>query len=1251
MHLNRPLSSDLLYRWVTPVARLAKQRQLQEEDLPLLPEILRATRDSQAFEEAFQRHKNYSDYRLVRALLTTYKRDVVGIFALSLVIIAPQLCAPLVLREILRALKGGFEQPGWFIAFFHRHLGSPAPYIYPLACSLALVVCSVLATIGIHRIFFIQPVLAKRVMNVLSHEIFVKALRQHRSARTTFSSGQVVNLVGTDCQRISTFLIFMHSVWYHPIVLTVAVGLLYELVGTAALWGAGSLVLILACSAALSRIQGRVRKRLAALADVRVNLTRETLLHIKAAKLQGWEQNLAQKIQAIRVREAALARTLAKISSTLLFLSALAPAVAIAVATTYMVYHGDPLNAETVFPMLALFTLLRFAIGALPETLYNLIDAGVSLGRIQSFLLSKDCVPVLSDQSQSKAISLRDVTCYWPDSVQALSIPEIVIQRGELVVVVGSVGSGKSSLLLTILGELTPSSGTVSVNGRLAYVAQHAWIVSDSIRDNILSGLPFDAERYRRAVRVAGLAADLASFPHGDATEIGERGINLSGGQRHRVALARAVYREADIFLFDDPLSALDPDVANHVFTQLIAGELASTTRVIVSHRVEYALAADRVIVIEDGTVVEQGTPTQLQSRPSRFSELLHFHEQMNSKAPQAINHVTPAQEPRTPEEDQDEEIDLSSEPGARLISTEERVVGAVKRGMTRDYLLLLAPGGALILLVALFLSRQVAAVSNDLWLTFSSNSGALNPSVFLTGYCATIAFLCVVTYFRSTYILTRGLNAGLAVHKRLLHGVLHAQMRFFESNPVGRILNRFSRDLETVELHLPRCVLDAGSCLTDTLAVCVVVAVVTPPTLLIIIPVAFAYLYGLRLYRPISRDAQRLYSTTLSPVFAVLSESLSGVETIRASQLSARFTARFDRALESNSRVLYCQTGANRWVGVRLELLGAAIILGVSAAISLNIDAFAGIAFSGLALSYASSGTGAMNWAVRSLSMMENSLTSYERMQRYAEAPPEAHSGSRKPSSWPAHGTISIKKLSVRYRPELPFALSGITCEIPGGSRVGIIGRTGSGKSTLTLALMRLIEPHEGTIEIDGVDLTSLALNDLRNSIAVVPQEPVLFSGTLRENLDPFSDYSDAQIMEVLRRVELWNLYVSFPAGLSTEVHEGGFNFSSGQRQLICLARALLRQSKVVVLDEATASIDVETDYAIQRALREQFKGSTVLVIAHRLGTVIDSDLIVTLRDGELVEFGKPEDLLAKPESVLSRFVRELQSHIDPGL
>jgi ATP-binding cassette subfamily C (CFTR/MRP) protein 1 len=1228
--------SRLLFLWVTPLMRHPSASTLNLEHLPLLPDTFSVEPDLPRFEKARAR---WSGSALLRPLCAIFYREVFTAVALSMLLLVVSFTGPLLLRQILSAI-GGTPAPIWFVRNVTALFGWYPERAYGIACAVALAINSAIGILGVHHIFFLQPMLGFRVRSLFNHMIFQKALRKQRSAAGEMSSGFVLNLVATDTLKLQILIGFLHSIWMHPLTIVIASMLLYWMVGPPALLGSSTLLILLAVSVVISRKQARLRSKLFLIADSRVGLTRETLLHIKSAKLQGWELNLAQKIQALRADEARLGRALARLSAVMSFTAGTAPAVAMATTATCIALGGGPLDAPTLFPMLALFVLQRFSLNILPETVYNLMEASIALKRIRSFLSSPEFSPPQIKLEHPHALSLSNITAVWPDGIPALSVSQLSIARGELVAVVGSVGAGKSSLLLTILGELRTTGGDLHVGGSIGYVAQNSWVISDTIRNTILSGKSFEPERYRTAVRASGLLADINSLPHGDATQIGERGINLSGGQRQRVALARAYYHDADLYLFDDPLSALDPSVANQVFSQLICTELAHTTRILVTHRVEFALAADRVIVIENGAIIEEGTPKALQSRPSRFAELLSFHDKITPEIP-------PTSTPSAGSLDEhDDLIEAEADPASgRLIEREDRQVGAVARSVISEYISLLAPGGTLVLIAALFLGRQLAAVGTDLWLAHSSATPQLKPHVFILGYLLCILTLCFLSYHRSLYILTRGLDASVNSHERLLGGVLHAPLRFFESNPVGRILNRFSRDLETVELGLPRSLLDAGNCLCEIILICLVIGVFAPITIAILIPIALAYVLLFRVYRPIAREVQRLCSISLSPIFTVFSESLSGVETLRASGLQSLFSGRFITALNRNLRVLYAQTATNRWLGIRLELLAAALTLIVGLVTCLGWDIAAGVAFSGLVLCYTSSMNSSMNWAIRSITMTESNLTSFERMERYASTPSEARNGAIPPSTWPERGEIALQSLEVRYRPELPPALTDISCRIPAGSRVGVVGRTGSGKSTLILSLLRMIEPSAGYVEIDGVNLSSISLQALRSSLSVVPQEPVLFSGTLRETLDPFSEVTDETIIAAMERLQLSTLLASLPEGLNAPVHEGGFNFSSGQRQLLCLARALLRQSKVIILDEATAAIDVQTDYAIQRAIREEFRNATVLVIAHRLGTVLDSDYILALRGGRLAEFGPPAELLCTPGSLLSQFAREVQT------
>jgi ABC-type multidrug transport system fused ATPase/permease subunit len=1255
---NASLISKIFFNWMTPVIKRANSGAFKEDSLAQRPEHASCFKEAQLFEDNLRR-AGLSGIGLILAGIRTFRAEFIIILLISLSCILTQSANPLLQRQLLLSLQGE-AAPAWFLHYAPKIFGANIPsFAYALGCAIALALNSAALILSVHHIFFIQPATADRLRGVINATIYQKALKQRRDSRLAQSNGYLMNLVSTDSAKIAIICTILHMTWVHPFLLIIAVALLFKLVGYPALIGCATLFVLVCLSITISRRQNRLRRELSATADRRVALTRESLIHIKAAKLQGWQSNLARKIQSLRETEVLTARAIIKLSAILSFSSGSAPAIAMATTSMILFSLGERLDAATVFPMLSLFVMLRYAFSNLPETLYGYIEAAVAWRRIAAFLASEEYTPSPTDINAPDAIAVLDTAHEWAPGVPALKVNELRIKRGELVVVVGTVGSGKSALLLSILGELRTTQGQVKLGGSISYVSQNPWIISESIRDNILSGSAFDSQLYRRVIRACELSTDLASFSNGDLTEIGERGVNLSGGQRHRVALARAAYAGADIYLFDDPLSALDPQVAREVFNRLITQELAKTTRIVVSHRVEFAMAADRILVVENGVIVEDGTPTSLRQRGSKFSEFLEYSSKIatEKKMPQAQPALTATEDQSSQAaledtlEAQEEAFDnwpelTTTDRASAIISKEERRTGAVSASTTREYLSRLAPGAIALLLIALFIGRQSAAFANDLWLAKWAGNPEFSGASFIYLYLTSILMLCVLAYMRSVFVLNRGLNAGVVTHERLLYGVFNAPLRFFESNPVGRILNRFSRDLDTVELQLPRSILDAGHCACETLATLLVVTVITPITLALILPLAVIYFIFFKAYRPVSRETQRLASIRLSPILTIFSESLVGLETLRSSGIKTVFTNRFFKSLDRYATVMFNQTGSNRWLGIRLEILGVILIAAVAVSAAVGANLGVGVAFSGLVISYAGSMTGSMNWAIRSLSMVENNLTSFERMERYASTASERDPKTPAPAHWPLSGAISIENLSVRYRDELPAALSDINCQIPDGARVGIIGRTGSGKSTLVLTLLRLINPLQGTIKIDGIDTADISLDALRSAVAVIPQEPILFSGRLRDSLDPFNSYTDEQVRQALLQVGLNDLLALPAAGLDAPVSEGGLNFSNGQRQLICLARALLRQSRIVVLDEATASIDVKTDHAIQRVIRREFSGSTVLVIAHRVGTVLDSDLIIGLKDGALVEVGSPTELLER-DSLLARFVEQARADI----
>jgi ATP-binding cassette subfamily C (CFTR/MRP) protein 1 len=976
----------------------------------------------------------------------------------------------------------------------------------------------------------------------------------------------------------------------------------------------------------------------------------------------------------------------------------------------------------------------------------------------------------LPEAASSSSFALRDVR---------LRVP-----AGSLVVVVGPVGSGKSALLLALLGEMharpssssscPPSSPLVTVRGTLSYTQQDPYILNATVRDNVLMGLSFDAARYARAIQSAALAPDLARLPGGDRAEIGEKGVNLSGGQRHRVALARAAYSRADVALLDDPLSAVDAHVARQLFFGLLEGEDmlgGGKTVVLATHQAQWAREADLVVVMKDGRIEHCCAPEELAARGVDLGALeLAVGAEGGAGGGKGGDDDDDEDADDDADDDDDEEDggakkdqkapsavavvsadataagvaaaaklgggggkgdDASASAAAakkqqeqegKLTQAEAREVGRVRRAIYGAYFRAWGPHCVLPLALATAaLSERGLQVLQNLVLAGWSNStgraqaaavasaaaaagnvtaagnataaaapppAPLPPPTttttttplpahaterFLALYLA-LGLLSVAVGLARAFALVEGATrAARTLHARLLRKVLRLPMAFFDRTPQGRLLNRFSKDTEAADTQLPGVVNSALSCAVSAGYSVAVVLGAAPASALAIFPIAILYLRLQRLYVGCSREVKRVDSISQSPVFSHFAESLQGLVTIRAYRRQRHFARRSRRLLDGAARPWWQIQSLNRWLSVRLEMMGNGVVFAAAAAVGAVQQRSPGMA--GLGVSSAMALTGTVSWLLRQISELEINMNAVERLVEYdgerEEAPAlgegavesAAAGGGRQhqhvsllPRGWPSYGALAVENLVVRYRPDLPPVLRGVSFAVDGGQKLGVVGRTGCGKSTLVLALLRLVEPDRGggagaagavpqsRVTLDGVDLCSdprVGLRDLRRAISLVPQDPTVFSGTVRSNLDPFHESaSDADVWESLRRAGLEPYVRGLPGGLDAPVREGGANFSGGQRQLLAMARALLRRSKVLVLDEATSSVSAAEDALIQRSLRESFASSTVLTIAHRLGTILDYDLTLVLDAGRVAEFAPPGELLAKPGGVFAAMV-----------
>lgn len=850
---------------------------------------------------------------------------------------------------------------------------------------------------------------------------------------------------------------------------------------------------------------------------------------------------------------------------------------------------------------------------------------------------------------------------------------------GKLTAVIGRVGAGKSSLVAAILGEMQKTSGSVSLKGQVAYVAQTAWIFNDTLRNNILFGNKFDEKLYRRAIRVSVLGPDIDVLPAGDQTAIGEKGINLSGGQKQRVSIARAVYADADVYIFDDPLSALDAHVSQTVFDKCISnkGVLRNRLRLLITNQVQVLPDCNRIVLLENGRIRNQGTYRELSSSDSAFQEIVNEKKGSRQNEEGDVQQdPSRADTSEIPIESvsisvgQDDKgsiaasnlEDAAEKAGTKLIQEEDRSVGNILLGAYYQYAK--ACGGIVVFCLCMLFWALVVALGllSPVWLAFWSDSEQSatksgNPDPRSLGFYIGIYFLlgigyAVLTTLRSVWYLTMALYAGKRLHEDALAFVLHAPMSFFDTTPIGRILSRFSRDVAAVDQLLPQAFSQMLTTVMSLIGTYIIIARYLPPFLGIATPVTFCYWLLQRFFNRTSLEVKRLDSISKSPIYAHFSETLSGLSTLRAYNKQELAKMQNRSMIDVNHRAYFAYVVASRWFSIYLELMGSSLIF-FTALFAVTIPGASSSAEIGLSLSYAIQVTSILGFSVRSITELEAQMNAVERLDYYATKLPqeaatvvdykELAKDDRPPQNWPSDGAVDIKDVELRYREGLDLVLKGVSVSIKGGEKVGVIGRTGSGKSTMMVAFLRLVELTGGSINVDGVNLANLGLDHIRKSITIIPQDSVLFSGSVRFNLDPFGIYSEPQLWDALEKSHLKEFVKDFEGGLDARVSEYGENLSAGQRQLICLTRALLRNSKILILDEASSSLDMETDRLIQETIRKHLKDATILTIAHRLFTLADYDKILVMDNGVVAEYGSPAELLSDNDSKFSGFVNSL--------
>ncbi|XP_058101396.1 ABC transporter C family member 5 isoform X2 [Magnolia sinica] len=1114
-------------------------------------------------------------------------------------------------------------------------------------------------------------ILGMHVRAALTAMVYRKGLKLSSTARQSHTSGEIVNYMAVDVQRVGDYSWYLHDIWMLPLQIILALAILYKNVGIASVATLIATIVSILITIPLAKMQEDYQDRLMTAKDDRMRKTSECLRNMRILKLQAWEDRYRLILEDMRGVEFKWLRKALYSQAFITFIFWGSPIFVSVVTFATCILLGGQLTAGGVLSALATFRILQEPLRNFPDLVSMMAQTKVSLDRISGFLqeeeLQADATIVLPRGLTNTAIEIvGGEFCWDPSSPRpTLSGIQMKVERGMRVAVCGVVGSGKSSFLSCILGEIPKISGEVRISGSAAYVSQSAWIQSGNIEENILFGSPMDKTRYKNVIHACSLKKDLELFSHGDQTIIGDRGINLSGGQKQRVQLARALYQDADIYLLDDPFSAVDAHTGSELFKEYIMTALATKTVIFVTHQVEFLPAADLILVLKDGRIIQAGKYDDLLQAGTDFDALVSAHHEaieamditehisedlagstitFNKRiqsTPSNIDSLVKEMPDNASSSDKAVIKEKKKAKRARkkqLVQEEERERGRISLKVYLSYMAAAYKGLLIPLIILAQTAFQVLQIASNWWMAWANpqtkgDSPKTSSMVLLVVYMALAFGSSCFVFVRAVLVATFGLAAAQKLFIKMLRSVFRAPMSFFDSTPAGRILNRVSVDQSVVDLDIPFRLGGFASTTIQLLGIVGVMTKVTWQVLLLVIPMAIACLWMQKYYMASSRELVRIVSIQKSPIINLFGESIAGAATIRGFGQEKRFMKRNLYLLDCFARPFFCSLAAIEWLCLRMELLSCfvfAFCMGLLVSFPQgSIDP----SMAGLAVTYGLNLNARLSRWILSFCKLENKIISIERIHQYCQLPSEAPpviENCRPPSSWPEHGTIELTDVKVRYKESLPVVLRGVTCTFPGGKKIGIVGRTGSGKSTLIQALFRLIEPEAGKIIIDDIDISTIGLHDLRSRLSIIPQDPTLFEGTIRGNLDPLEEHSDHEVWQALDKCQLGETIRKKEQKLDTPVLENGDNWSVGQRQLVSLGRALLKQARILVLDEATASVDTATDNLIQKIIRTEFRNCTVCTIAHRIPTVIDSDLVLVLSDGKYISL--PNLKIIKP-------------------
>ncbi|CAB9498980.1 Oligomycin resistance ATP-dependent permease YOR1 [Seminavis robusta] len=1194
---------------------------------------------------------------------------------MQLAFVVARVTLPMAMRQLLTALE---ENPNQSV------IRQGLPWAVLIFCA------AILAAFAQHRETHLATKSGIVMRAALISIIYEHSLRLSAAGQAGITTGEVTNLVATDTQKLFEVCLEGHLIWSCPLFVLIVAVLLWVVMGPELLVG---VVVLIGFVPVVKYIVSRmlmIRKKRATLADERINIITAILQGIRVTKLNHYESKVLERVNAVRDKEIILLRSELFMWGWTMVVAVSSPLVAIAAAFSFyaLVNEDNIITPSSAFTVLLLFSILRFPINMGARLVGKLAQALDSAKRISDFLqretveapllLEGEGANLIEDSAlvdvvgatfqtctQQQAIatsgpqeSTRDDETNATNNAFTVSNVSLSVHRGHLCSIVGRVGSGKSVLLQGLLGEMQAADkAKVSMRGSIGYAAQVPFILNTTLRENILFGLPFDQQHYRRVLAACSLEQDMQRFPGGDLCQIGERGVTLSGGQKQRVSLARVLYARPSIALLDDVFSALDAETSKAVFSGLFGAEgaLNDQATVLVTHATSFLNRMDQIVVLSEGAPIFSGSFEELQN--SKSDEASHALGSYLTRT-ESSGDLDASSEDNQPGEEPDNEKEQM------IMTAEEREFGLSKFSTWLVWFKY-AGGWTFFLLQFLFLVMDRSLyVSSEWWIATWTDASDESTEAFgrefppqtdgrsaqiqyIVVYFIILALSITATTIRSHWGVQGGARCAESLFKIMICSVLGSPVSYFETTPLGRILNRFTYDIEVLDIELS--VSMAGlliSCSWFTASIVVMITVL-PWIVCVLVPVVGLYFLLQSYHRLTGPDLQRLDAMSRSPLQAQLAEALDGAVTIRAFKQHSFFVDIFHASVNRNSAAMLNFDAAQRWLALRIELLGSIITLSVCTFVVFGNGILmlpAGLV--GFLIMWSIVFTTSLGFLLQRFTETEARITAIERVSATSELPQEAawetDASFKLEPSWPSRGYLQFDNVCLRYREELPLALDSVSFEIPAGSRVGVVGRTGSGKSTLTVALFRLVEIESGYITLDGVDLSKIGLSDVRgrkSGLRIIPQDPVLFAGSLRDCIDPFRTATDEALLDALKAVN----HAGWERGLdvlSDCVEEGGANYSVGERQLLCLARAIVEEPRVLVMDEASASLDNESDKRIQKMLRERFAKTTMLTIAHRLDTILDYDSILVLDEGRVAEFGPPPELLSNPDGIFSALV-----------